>query len=305
MNWKGFQAGRFGDMSASIKESLQLQLLEMEMLVSMFPNQGELKLEDVNALRNIKRYLEGTREALPPNIEFVISLQIEEPKVTIDLQVTMPHSYPDVALQLFGRSPELDRQQQLLLNQDLTAYLRTFDPGELCVCAAIQWLQDNSASYFLTKKLSDEPSAQAKPVKNTFLRMWIYSHHIYQQDLRKKILEVGKRLDVTGFCMTGKPGIICVEGFKDQCEEFWHTIRYPNWKHISCKHAESMETEGTGEDLRLFRSFEELLLDAHGDYGLRNDYHMNLGQFLEFLRKHKSEHVFQILFGIESKSSES
>lgn len=68
-------------MSASVKESLQLQLLEMEMLFSMFPNQGEVKLEDVNALTNIKRYLEGTREALPHNIEFVITLQIEEPKV--------------------------------------------------------------------------------------------------------------------------------------------------------------------------------------------------------------------------------
>ncbi|XP_053458276.1 RWD domain-containing protein 2A isoform X3 [Nycticebus coucang] len=226
-------------------------------------------------------------------------------KVKIDLQVTMPHSYPYVALQLFGRSPELDRHQQLLLNKGLTSYIGTFDPGELCVCAAIQWLQDNCGSYFLSRKLAYEPSAQAKPVKSTFLRMWIYSHHIYQQDLRKKILEVGKRLDVTGFCMTGKPGIICVEGLKGQCEEFWHTIRYPNWKHISCKHAESVDTEGDGRNLRLFHAFEELLLEAHGDYGLRNDYHMNLGQFLEFLKKHKSEHVFQILFGIESKSSES
>ena len=43
-------------MSASMKECLQLQLLEMEMLFSMFPNQGEVKLEDVNALTNIKRY---------------------------------------------------------------------------------------------------------------------------------------------------------------------------------------------------------------------------------------------------------
>lgn len=64
-----------------MNECLQLQLLEMEMLFSMFPNQGEVKLEDVNALTNIKRYLEGTREALPPKIEFVITLQIEEPKV--------------------------------------------------------------------------------------------------------------------------------------------------------------------------------------------------------------------------------
>lgn len=69
--------------SASMKECLQLQLLEMEMLFSMFPNQGEVKLEDVNALTNIKRYLEGTREALPPKIEFEITLQIDEPKVGV------------------------------------------------------------------------------------------------------------------------------------------------------------------------------------------------------------------------------
>ena len=47
-------------MSASMKECLQLQLLEMEMLFSMFPNQGEVKLEDVNALTNIKRYLDNS-----------------------------------------------------------------------------------------------------------------------------------------------------------------------------------------------------------------------------------------------------
>lgn len=61
-------------------------------------------------------------------------------KVKIDLQVTMPHSYPYVALQMFARSPELDRQQQLLLNKGLTSYIGTFDPGELCVCAAIHRL---------------------------------------------------------------------------------------------------------------------------------------------------------------------
>lgn len=69
-------------MAASVKECLQLQLLEMEMLFSMFPNQGEVKLEDANALSIIKQYVEGTRKALPPKIEFVITLSIEEPKVS-------------------------------------------------------------------------------------------------------------------------------------------------------------------------------------------------------------------------------
>lgn len=90
-------------------------------------------------------------------------------------------------------------------------------------------------------------------------------------------MDVGKRLDVIGFCMIGKFGIICVEGFKEYCEEFWYIIRYFNWKYIFCKYVESMEIEGNGEDLRFFYFFEELFFEVYGDYGLRNDYYMNLG----------------------------
>ena len=35
----------------------------------------------------------------------------------------------------------------------------------------------------------------------------------------------------------------------------------------------------------LFHSLEELFLKAHSDYSLKNDYHTNLGQFLELLKK--------------------
>jgi len=35
----------------------------------------------------------------------------------------------------------------------------------------------------------------------------------------------------------------------------------------------------------LFHSLEELFLEAHSDYSLKNDYHTNLGQFLELLKK--------------------
>ena len=55
------------------------------------------------------------------------------------------------------------------------------------------------------------------------------------------------------------------------------------------------------QEFRLFCQFEELAFDAHGDYGLRNDYHMNLGQFRCYLEQHKCEYVFQIFFGLEGK----
>ncbi|NP_001106449.1 RWD domain-containing protein 2A [Xenopus tropicalis] len=287
-------------MAATTRECLELQLLEMEMLLSMFPNK-ELVLENPNSILHTRRYLEGIRESLPSIIEFLIFVNVQKSEVKAEMHVSLPHSYPQEEPQVFVRSVALDRQQQNFLNKELVSYIHSLDRGELCISIAAQWLQDNISTYIQNSKQNDEPECEIKEATYTFHRMWIYSHHIYRQELRKKILDYAKRLNLTGFCLTGKPGVICIEGVKEQCEEFWRDIRYPNWKHISCKHSESKEVTGKIDDLRLFNSFEELALTAHGDYGLRNDYHMDLGQFLEYLKQHKSEHIFHILFGVEGK----
>ncbi|KAG9493695.1 RWD domain-containing protein 2A [Eleutherodactylus coqui] len=288
-------------MSTSLRECLELQLLEMEMLFSMFPSKEDIVINGVNLLSILRRYLEGTSESPPPAIEFSVFVKTEDLKEKAEMHVYLPHSYPTKEPQLFVRSGSLDKLQHNDLNKCLASYVGSLDRGDLCVTNAIQWLTDNISSYVEKSKPTNGNETDLKEDSITFHRMWIYSHHIYRQELRKKILEYAKRLDLTGFCLTGKPGVICIEGDKERCEEFWRDIRYPNWKHISCKHTESRDVTDSMDALRLFQSFEELIFEAHGDYGLRNDYHMDLGQFFEFLRKHQSEHIFQILFGIEAK----
>ncbi|NXL86723.1 RWD2A protein, partial [Alectura lathami] len=289
-------------MAASVRECLELQLLEVEMLLSMFPKKGEVTLDE-GAVPAAQRYLRDGG-ALPPRLGYSVAVGVGEPQVKVELQVLLPHMYPHVAPQLFARSDALHRQQQLQLNAQLTSHISSLESGELCVCEAVRWVKENSPPYVENSKVSSGGAAKEAGVKETFQRMWIYSHHIYRQELRKKIFECAKKLKLTGFCLTGKPGVICVEGIRENCEEFWRAIRYPNWKHISCKHVESAEAEGSVDNFRLFDAFEDLQFQAHGDYGLRNDYHMDLGQFLEFLKQHQSGHIFQILFGVEGKRSD-
>ncbi|KAM6279333.1 RWD domain-containing protein 2A [Porphyrio hochstetteri] len=290
-------------MAVTVKECLELQLLEVEMLLSMFPKKGEINLDE-DAVPTVQRYLSNTDGALPPQLQYSIALEVGEAKVKVELQVLLPHTYPQVAPQLFARSDALHRQQQLQLNTGLTSHINSLGSGELCVYEAVLWVKDNCPPYLGSSKVSSESASEAAVVKETLQRTWIYSHHIYRQELRKKIFDWAKKLNLTGFCLTGKPGVICVEGLQESCEEFWSVIRYPNWKHISCKHVEKIETEGSIDNARLFRAFEDLQFQAHGDYGLRNDYHMDLGQFLEFLKLHQSESVFQILFGVKGKLSD-
>lgn len=128
------------------------------------------------------------------------------------MQVTLPHDYPHVTPQLFARSNALDRQQLWQLNKDLTSYV-SLELGELCMCAAVQWIRDNSTPYLQNSKL---PSKKAS--KEIVLKTLVecgFSHHTYRQELRKNIFESAKKLNLTGFCLTGKPGIICVEGIKE------------------------------------------------------------------------------------------
>ncbi|XP_049674271.1 RWD domain-containing protein 2A isoform X1 [Accipiter gentilis] len=290
-------------MAVTVRECLELQLLEVEMLLSMFPKEGEMDLDE-DAVSSVQRYLRNDDGALPPQLEYSIAVDVGEARVKVELQVLLPHMYPHVAPQLFARSNALHRQQQLQLNTGLASHISSLDSGELCICGAVQWVKDHSLPYLENSKISSEGTSKEVVVKETLHRMWIYSHHIYRQELRKKIFDCARKLNLTGFCLTGKPGVICVEGLRENCEEFWRLIRYPNWKHISCKHVENIETEGSIDNLRLFRAFEDLQFQAHGDYGLRNDYHMDLGQFLEFLKQHQSGHIFQILFGVEGKLSD-
>ncbi|NXW57942.1 RWD2A protein, partial [Eurystomus gularis] len=290
-------------MAVTVRECLELQLLEVEMLLTMFPKKGEISL-DADAVPSVQRYLRNADGALPPPLEFTIAVDVGEAKVKVELQVLLPHMYPHVAPQLFARSDALHRQQQSQLNTGLASHISSLDLGELHVYEAVQWVKDNSPPYLENSKISSDSASKEVIVKDTLHRMWIYSHHIYRQELRKKIFDSAKKLNLTGFCLTGKPGVICVEGLQENCEEFWRVIRYPNWKHISCKHVESIKTEGSVDNLRLFHDFEDLQFRAHGDYGLRNDYHMDLGQFLEFLKQHQSGHIFQILFGVKGKLSD-
>ncbi|NXP77918.1 RWD2A protein, partial [Ramphastos sulfuratus] len=287
-------------MAAAVRECLELQLLEVEMLLAMFPKEGEMSLDE-DAVPGVQRYLRNSDGALPPQLQFSIAIDVGEAKVKVELQVVLPHKYPHVAPQLFARSDALHRQQQLQLNTGLTSHISSLDPGELCLFEAVQWVKDNSLPYLESSRVPSERAPEEVRVKAALHRLWIYSHHIYRQELRRKIFDSAKKLDLTGFCLTGKPGVICVEGLQENCEEFWRVIRYPNWKHISCKHVESIEAEGSLDELRLFHAFEDLQFQAHGDYGLRNDYHMDLGQFLEFLKQHQSGHIFQILFGVKDK----
>ena len=202
------------------------------------------------------------------------------------------------------RSPSLSRFQQSQLNSALAEYVLSLLLGELCVLSVINWLTENVEEYFSLNKQVEETEISAKEntSTDTLCRMWIYSHHIYNKFKRREIVDCGEDLKLTGFSLPGKPGFICIEGYKRDCNEFLQHLKQMSWKKISLVKEETEDSGNTDiGNFRKFDNFSEISFQVRR--GPAREYHMDMGQFLKYLTEHNCAYIFQDLFGLEGQTS--
>ncbi|XP_061682864.1 RWD domain-containing protein 2B [Syngnathoides biaculeatus] len=302
----------------SCREWAEAQLAELELLSSMFPTHEELEIVDQLALAELRDYAdaEGSSPAStdgppvsPPTSrpQFVIKQRLEDDTgvaegVEFILSCTYPPEYPSVVPEITVRCSGLSRGQQTQLHAGLNAHLADACPGEVCVLSAVEWLKENLRAYVDKSSSAPPPplTDAASPLRRqAFSRLWIYSHHIYNSTKRKNILEWAKELGLSGFSMPGKPGIVCVEGDQEACEEFWSRLKALTWKRITIRHREDVPRHDVPsgpsvDSLRKFCGFEEAAFDPCGN-------HMDLGLLYQFLREKGCGDVFQMYFGVEGR----
>ncbi|KAL3878371.1 hypothetical protein ACJMK2_030730 [Sinanodonta woodiana] len=289
-----------------IKQMLELQVSEVEMLASMFPNPGELTMDEHTALTNIRNFLAGRikYEYLHSRVGFTVKIVSEDSKLgrtVVELVCNLPHDYPAVAPAVFTRSSNMNRENHRRLNEDLHSFVLSIERGEICMFLVVEWIQENIKNY-LIKDVSAEDNTAIKDMRvdTVFTRVWIYSHHIFSKFKRRDIIEWAHELKLTGFSLPGKPGIICVEGYSCDTEEYWQRLRSLNWKRITVKERE--ECDIGSDDITVYRkfsNFEEKTFEARGGKG--REYHMDLGKLYEFLEKHGCGQIFSVYFGVEGK----
>lgn len=276
-----------------IVQNFEMQLAEIELLKSMY-SEDEFKLNDELILTEVQSWIDNPGDELPNTISFVLKLNKAQ------IYVSFPHDYPgSKCAEILVRSNDLKRNDQSRLNKDLETFTESvFEPEGAIVTEIVSWLQDNFTEYFQESDTakSDEKHDEFKgPVVAG--RLWLYSHHIYSKIKRKDILDLAKDHSLTGFCMPGKPGIVCLEGPLDLCQDVWSVIKQWTWKKINVKFQEDEKLDNF-ENLvkwRKFDSFQEIgFVKAE-----TRDYHMDMGEFYKYLQSHECDYMFKELFGIE------
>lgn len=223
----------------------------------------------------------------------------------LDIVCHLPHEYPQVPPEIYLRSQKLSRSQHRMLSDALQSYItEDLERGEICLVYVTQWLQDNMDQYYTAEPITEERTTSKSKHDTTFSRMWIYSHHIYSKIKRKDILDFSSELQLTGFSMPGKPGMICIEGYNNNVEDFWHRIRRMQWKKIVMKEKEDTEIQDgqSVESLRKFVGFEEKIFEPRQGKG--RGAHSDRGLLFQFLEQHGCGHLFPIYFGVEGRGVE-
>ncbi|XP_065178358.1 RWD domain-containing protein 2B-like [Sycon ciliatum] len=287
-------------------ECVEIQVSEVDLLLSMYPD--EVEFDDPLALDIARQFCEDPSDDLLPSLSFYVKLNCgEESEVhRMKLHCRFLKSYPlETAADFHLSCDNFSRESQRRVNEELKNYADSLI-GECMVVALIQWIQEKAHEY-IVKTLCDDNAASAtvrevedeRSGVSSFHRIWLYMHHIYSKRKRKDILDWSHELVLTGFCLPGKPGVVCVEGDARNVDEFWRRIRSMTWQRMSCKHRE--ELLGVADDLRCFTEVKEMNFDAHG--GRHN--HMDLGLFFQYLDKHGHADKFEMLFGVEGRLGKS
>lgn len=297
-----------GKADYSLKNNLEQQLDEIEALQSIYSRPGEFTIEDYNAFTCLKGFIQDGHSNHPKCIECTVHLTIENSLTTVggetefDIEVNCRLStgypttlYPEVHI----HSDSLTRKGQDDLNKDLQAFISNeLVLGNACLLSVIEWAREKACQHYSPPVLISQLEEEAiEP--NEFCRMWLYMHHIYSKTKRRNILSLASELDVTGFCLPGKPGVVCIEGDSSQTKQFYDILRRWNWKSVTCRKRELVKDVQNVDSERKIAGFNELFFDTHG----QRSNHMDLGQFRDYLRTHELEYMFKDLFGVSDTSS--
>lgn len=278
-------------LKSTLIDCLKQQVCELEVLTSIYPDNGDIIFTKKSILEDIKDFIDNKTEYTPNHLDFTLNLIVENLK--LEISINLPSFYPKEEPDIFIRCNHLNRQQETLLNNNLTDYININHCGEQCLYTAISWLQDNVGKYKCTTAEITGPveSKMTNQVQDKFVRLWIFSHHIYNRKKREEIVKIARDYDLNGFCLPGKPGIICVEGSEDSCFNWWKIIKNMNWKKIVIKKTETFDDSVRIKEQK-FSNFEEIVFQNS------NKKNSDMSAFSKFIDDHGLSHIFNDLFNL-------
>lgn len=263
------------------------------------------------AEENFDAFLDGNCELPSTQIHYIIKIPLfpnrsaEPPQQPqhLDVHVTLPHLYPrlqmpDVSVLSTALANDVLRRMRLDVEQHMAALMQ--QAARTFVFDVVEWLQTNAGNYasrFDAMRCAAAtagqfgalaPAAYPRPME----RLWIRTSLLRCHSMRQAAVRLAKRLRLGGWQRPGLPGFLCVEGGRQQTQEFWKEVRQWHWLKIAVRRTDS-KWVADDEEAQQFRRFRGPYRDLDlGNVALSSDGSGALtavnsnGLFVKFLEQH-------------------
>eukprot|EP01084_Bolivina_argentea_P045177 83155_1 len=123
-------------------------------------------------------------------------------------------------------------------------------------------------------------------------RSFIWFHHINRK--AKRTDQVAKQYGLTGFCVTGKPGVIVAEGLAQNGNHFVTDLKSWSWKRMIVRHTdnEMCEDEQMFETKRRYKKWIFKHIQMHAKGGMKEVY--------DLLKEADLEHYYKSIVHINT-----
>ena len=252
---------------------MESQLSTIDLLVAMFPSQGELEIPEstsqcIEKLRDWCQDPDTIPSGIPSSILLAVCLPIAEGEKTIQVSISIP---------VQSDNPEIEQPPPLTYLLRQPDWMSKAEVAELAsgmpqedVFEAFEYVQEQ-ALHFLEIQKQNLNSSEAEGSMNTksgpIVRVWFYFQSLSTREKRNDLVNYAASYSLTGFVLAGKPGVMCLEGGSADIDAYMKFIKTHSWGDIP-SHQKKVserfrETEGVQ---RVFSGMEEIT-DSLGERG--------------------------------------
>lgn len=289
------------------KSCIREQCDEVEMLQSIFCNAGEMKIVDHGVLADMFDYLDDKCNSLNRKLDFTITITTNNNKSqAVELQFELPLTYPTEEEPIITVRTKFHATNQNQIENEIKRKIDEYcasddiDKSTVYIYPIVVWLQENIDDIINSATTTTKQSNNELPNVIEMQRLWIYLHHLKSSIKRQEILKLAKELHLTGFSKPGKPGIICVEGYKENTDEFWKSIRTWPWQKVQLRITElKVKPKSKCEQFRRFDQFKETMCGVTTDASNDSIIPIDMSEFMKFLETHNCGYVKKELLLLE------
>lgn len=265
------------DLSEGYQERLQQAWDTISLIRAMY--QQELTVDQTNEayIQALQAAILGEAIKVPDTIRLILQVEVpDQENLYINIDVNVRQNGTRLSLR---RSEGLSRTVHEVLGANMP--IDSIDD-------AIEYLQTQPGS-----KLSEDTSETSS---TPLSRVWFYFPSLSTREKRDDLIKLAPAYDLTGFCLAGKPGILCLEGEAQSVQSYLADIKRNSWADIPSFQKKVTERYREVDITRQFENMTEITseIERHGQRGNRGD----LSQVEHYLQSHGLHYAFSEVFRV-------